>query len=693
MAPPPVDWLRAHDQWGVLDPSTEEPGFGQCLWNAKADRTLRATPESGARTLVEVLVRSREQHSERRAVGWRETIRSHEVEGESSRLELANEYQWLTYVEYYNRVLSLARGFACAGLEPEAKVIIWAETQRDWMTSAFAAFHSNAKVVAVPATLSADEAMQCMNEMQATTVVVDVSLLKALAEVLPKWKGVKHVVTLTPCEASAAAQVKARGAVNLHSVDELVEMGRTWSFSPKLPQPEDVAVIMYTSGASGARKPVVLQHSSMVAALAGLEESLKGAVTPEDVCLCYLPLAHVMEMATEVCLLSMGAALGFGRADTLMDSGAKLKRPESMGDAPCLHPTFMVFGPSALGEVQQAIEGRRASFGMLGRGLFSWGLRSGERHHRRGRIGANRFYNGLIFKKVQRLLGGRLRAAIAASAPLASEVQKFFQTCLDAPVRQGYGLTEGGACSCLAFWGDNGTNSAGPPMVSTVLRLADWPEGGYLNSDKDKEGIAVRRGEVLIGGPAISQGYFVSPARPNSDLEKRNKGDWIVIQGMRFFRTGDIGQIHSNGTLEIIDRKDAHWKGPAGACVALAKVEAALQGCDCVDTAICYGKAGSDFLMALICPQRDRVLAIGKELKLECDFETLCKDARVVEKVAEACQTECSKQKLADFEVPKKYLLLSEPWTLEKGELTEALAPNRLVIAAEHQADIDSLYA
>merc|ERR1719482_1015509 len=115
----------------------------------------------------------------------------------------------------------------------------------------------------------------------------------------------------------------------------------------------------------------------------------------------------------------------------------------------------MEFAPAVLDKVYQAVQNRRESLGGVGKFLFRCGLNSGERHFNRGRIGANRFYNALVFKKVQRIIGSRLKCMVTGSAPLSAEVQKFIQTVLDAPVRQGYGLTETCAGTSIQFWGDN----------------------------------------------------------------------------------------------------------------------------------------------------------------------------------------------------------------------------------------------
>merc|ERR1712048_178100 len=212
--------------------------------------------------------------------------------------------------------------------------------------------------------------------------------------------------------------------------------------------------------------------------------------------------------------------------------------------------------------------------------------------------------------------------------------------------------------------------------------------------DKDKSEIGMRRGEILIGGPSVSPGYFISDSNPNKELQKKNEEDWVVINNIRFFRTGDIGQIHANGTLEIIDRKKDLWKGPNGEYVAFTKVEAALQLCEYVDVPMCYGRTGADHPVALICPYRPKLLALAEELGVGSnDMEVLCKDERVVQRVTAACKATCKEQKILEFETPKKIALVADPWTPENDMLTAALKLKRPVIAQRHKVDIDQLYA
>jgi long-chain acyl-CoA synthetase len=160
--------------------------------------------------------------------------------------------------------------------------------------------------------------------------------------------------------------------------------------------------------------------------------------------------------------------------------------------------------PPARPPVFQGVKQKVAAASPLAQKLFGFGLAAGSARFERGQIGAGRAWNALVFKKVQALLGGKVRAMITGSAPLAPDVQRFVQTVFNCPVRQGYGLTETCAASVLTHLGDNTPSSVGAPSACACVRLRDWAEGGYLVSDKSKAGVNMPRGEVRArrGAPA-----------------------------------------------------------------------------------------------------------------------------------------------------------------------------------------------
>jgi len=692
---PPAD-----GQFGMIDEASEVEGYGVTFWNrknmtvgsdGKKTFTLKDKPPTGECTAWECINNACERFPEANAVGWRQLVKEHKVDG-FQKLELANEYTWLTFKEYADRIKNLSSALmALEGAKEQTRVVIYAETQMDWMCAAFAAWRSRMQVVTIYATLGEDGAKFGLTQTKSTIVFVDTKLTKTLLKILPSCKDVKHVIEMGAASAEIKEQVEKAGA-SLQTIDEMLARGKEAPKDAIAPTPEDVAIVMYTSGTTGNPKGVEITHKNVAATAGAVQYALNGMLGPEDVYLAYLPLAHIMEIAAEISMLSLGVNVGYGNPHTLTDTGVKLKRPESSGDAPVLQPTFMVFAPAVLEKVYQAVKAKIAGGSSLVQTIFSRGLASGNDRYDAGQIGAPFLYDKLAFSKVRGLVGGRIKSMITGSAPLSPDIQRFIQTCFACPVRQGYGLTETCAASSIGDWTDNTTGTSGCPTENTVMRLADWPEGNYMNSDKDKEGIKMRRGEILIGGSSVCQGYLVDTASPDPEIVTKNKEDWVEIQGIRYFRTGDVGQITPQGQLQIIDRKKDLWKGPQGEYVALSKVEGVLKLNNLVAVPMVYGKTGGTYAVALICPQPGNLKKLAEEVGVTGEHKELCANDKVREAVEKKLKEQCKANKLVAFEIPSKIALIDEEWTPENDMLTAAMKLKRPAIVQKHQAQIDTLY-
>lgn len=166
----------------------------------------------------------------------------------------------------------------------------------------------------------------------------------------------------------------------------------------------------------------------------------------------------------------------------------------------------------------------------------------------------------LLCPKVQEQFGGQLKYMICGGAPLNANVQAIIKSALDVNLIQGYGATETtGAVLCMDFdildYGN-----VGAPLGEVKFRLRDWTEGGYSVLDKPNP-----RGEILIGGKIITLGYFSQP-------EMTKKSFYTDEHGIRWFQTGDIGEMYSNGTIKIIDRCKDLIKLQNGEYISLGKV-------------------------------------------------------------------------------------------------------------------------
>ncbi|CAD7925886.1 unnamed protein product [Amoebophrya sp. A120] len=737
---PVEDMPQSPPPWGLFDEKTNNKpeGYGPILYHAqnrKADGTfaIKKTLPTGEKSVVEVFVSGCKRGGKDKCAGYRKLIKTHMVADtpggkEFEKLELENKYTWLTYDEYKHKVFSFAAGFDefCDKIGQRnqskksfdrSKVVIYAETQIDWLACALGSLSRGLPIVTIYATLGEDGAQFAMNQTKAEVVICDAKLLKVLVNIVDKLPSLKYVVTMGDnMDEKLLAKLKK---VKVISVTECMGLGaEIIKGKPDdyfKPGPDDLAVIMYTSGTTGAPKGVQMSHGNFVACIVSASRTLsivqpkegekkkksksKNPDLPDNVFMACLPMAHIMELATEVVCVHGGVALAYGSPHTLTPSGVKLKVPESMGDAQLAQPTLMVLPPAVLEKVYSKImEGVNEK--ALIKWLFNYALEQGERSIKSGEgIGASKIANAIVFSKPQQLLGGRVKAMASGSAPLAADLHRALQTIFCCPIRIGYGLTETMAIAVVGEWADYDFGVCGPPTESCMLRLHDWPDGNYLNSDVFNKKIGMPRGEILIGGPLVTLGYYQDPANPDPELDKKNKEDFFTDgNGVRWFRTGDIGQINRNGVVQIIDRKKDLWKGPQGEYVALSKIENILKLLQFVDNCMMYGKTGGAFPVAFIVPNEKALKAVAEEAGVTGaagkSLADLCKDDKVNKAVKDLVNAHCKGAKMVAFEYPQKIHLCEDVWTPDTNELlTAQLKLKRPQIVTFYKDTIDKMYA
>jgi len=120
----------------------------------------------------------------------------------------------------------------------------------------------------------------------------------------------------------------------------------------------------------------------------------------------------------------------------------------------------------------------------------------------------------------------RVRCLLSGGAPLSKETHEFTNITVCAPVLQGYGLTETLCGGTITHPDDRTLGNVGPPVGSCQVLLRDEPEMGYTNADEPKP-----RGQICIGGPNITLGYFGQP-------ELTAEAYFTDKNGVRYFMTG-----------------------------------------------------------------------------------------------------------------------------------------------------------
>ena len=675
------------------------------LWKATGTPGKFSEPFKGCTNLYSTLTKSCAEMGTAPAAGMRSVVVD-TIVGGFQKLKMG-PYSWTSYFQYQNIVDAFGAGLKKQlPISKGDTIVIYAETQERWMQAAYGAWRQGLVVGTIYATLGEEGALYGINQSKCKAVVADGKLLKILAKIATKFTTLKDIVLISePDEASAKALAAA--GITVHKMDDLIALGKEQPCQPELADKDDTAVLMYTSGTTGNPKGVLISHHSILVVIGGTAS--KGSATSNKgkpyikkgaVYLAYLPLAHIMELAIEITMFAMGTKVGYGNPGTLTPTGVKMLQPgehpevtkPQVGDAATLRPTIFVAAPAVLDKVFVAVKGKFAALSGWKARNAQAGLVHGKEVYAAGGVGTKGLLAKLIFKKVKGLLGGKVEVMLTGSAPLSADVQMFMQSVFGCPVRQGYGLTETCAASCIAVSEDNTTYQVGPPQESACIRLRDWEEGNYTAADEKDPKIGFRRGEVLIGGPTVCSGYLVDKDSPDPEIVEKNNTEFTVIDGIRYFCTGDIGQFTAAGNLMIIDRKKDLCKLKMGEYVALSKVENVCKGSQYTQLPMVHAVSTEDHCILCLCPAIANLKQLAVSMgKGDQKLGEWCADPAIIEAVLADIVTTCKAGNLAKFEIPKKLILIEEEWTPENDMLTAVRKLKRKEIVGRHAKEINGI--
>jgi long-chain acyl-CoA synthetase len=268
--------------------------------------------------------------------------------------------------------------------------------------------------------------------------------------------------------------------------------------------------------------------------------------------------------------------------------------------------------------------------------------------------------NALVFSRLRARVGGRLRYFVSGGAPLSPEIARFFHAA-GLVILEGYGLTE----------------TSPVITVNTPRHLKLGTVGRAI------PGVEVRiagDGEILTRGPHVMRGYY---NKPDATREALEPDGW--------FHTGDIGELDAEGFLRITDRKKDLIVTAGGKKIAPQMVEGLLKLNKFVSNAVLLGDRRK-FPLALLVPNFDRLESWAREAGLQ--WESREELASLPEVEAQmAAEARKNLRDLAQFEVPKRFLVLPRDFSIEAGELTPKLSVRRRVVEEHYAPRIEAAYA
>ncbi|XP_058490934.1 long-chain-fatty-acid--CoA ligase 3a [Solea solea] len=645
-----------------------------------AAKVLVASLHPGVDTLDKMFEHAATRFPHRDCLGTREVISEedeYQDNGKMFKKVILGEYTWCSYKEVHTAASRLGSGLASLGLRPKSKIAVFCETRAEWLIAAQACFMYNFPLVTLYSTLGGPAIALGLNETQVTHIITSRELLETrLKDILMEVPSLQHIIVVDNAPTTAAGYPRGIIIHNMAAVQELGARPENAACERVQPLPSDIAVIMYTSGSMGAPKGVMISHSNLIAGITGMAERVPN-LGVEDTYIAYLPLAHVLELSAELVSVAHGCRIGYSSPQTLSDQSTKIKKG-SKGDTSVLQPTLMAAVPEIMDRIYKIVMTKVEEMNYVQRTLFI--LAYNYKLEQLAKGNNTPLCDKLVFRKVRSLLGGRTRVLLSGGAPLSAATQRFMNVCLCCPVGQGYGLTETcGAGTVSELW-DYSTGRVGGPLVCCEIKLKDWVEGDYRSTDEPHP-----RGEVLIGGPNVTMGYYKS--------EGKNQEDFFVDDnGQRWFCTGDIGEFHKDGCLKIIDRKKDLVKLQAGEYVALGKVEAMLKNCPLVDNICAYANSDETYVIGFMVPNQKHFMSLADQYGIRGSLEELCMSKAMEELVLKVITEAALVARMERFEIPRKIHLSPEPWTPETGLVTDAFKLKRKELKTHYQDDIDRMY-
>lgn len=526
------------------------------------------------------------------------------------------EGESLTYRQLWDTVRGYAAELKRLGVSRGDRIVIVSENCIEWALTDWASQVIGAVVVPIYPTLPADQAGYIVKDSGAKLVVAGGK------EQAAKTAGLEGVRTVLLKEELHSAATSGAGLADAE-MDAEIDAAK----------PEEMCTIIYTSGTTGLPKGVMLNHRAFIHVCHHAREHVD--LSENDVFLSFLPMSHVYErVAGQVLPIYLGATLGY--AKSLMTLA---------NDMQAVRPTIMLCVPRFLESFRERALDAAEKMPPLRKKLFHLCLAQGTKKARGGSAPLLPLLDKLVASKLRTRVGGRLRYFASGGAALPPAVAEFY-IAFGLTVLQGYGLTETTGGTCVNHPERNKYWTVGEPLGMEIKIAED--------------------GEILIKGPALMMGYYNLPEETAKAI---NADGW--------FHTGDIGKFEGK-SLKITDRKKDLIVLGNGKNVAPQPIENKLKASSLITEAVVFGD-GMEYCVALICPNFEAVkarLASGGETVPADD--QLITDDRVKAMIKK--EIEAVNKTLANFELVKKHALLSQPFSVDSGELTPTLKVKRKVV-------------
>ena len=563
-----------------------------------------------------------------------------------------------TWNDFAQRVSQVSNALLNMGVGVQENLGVFSQNSVQYLFTDFGAWGIRAVTIPFYATSSEQQIQFVINDAKVRFLFVgEQEQYDKARRVFPTCKTLERIIVFDPAVMIAPGDTTAIHFDDfLHLGDGLPRQSEVLSRQQEATM-DDIANILYTSGTTGDSKGVILTCGQYNAAMIANHKCVP--VTADDRVLNFLPFTHIFEKGWKILCITVGARL--------IVNTYPLEVQQSMREQ---HPTCMSAVPRFWEKVYQGVMEKIESSGSVKRRLFEHALRVGKKHNvdylsrgKRPPVGLHLKYemlNKTVFSLVRKELGLENAHFFPTAGAAVNPVIEEFVHAIGINMIVGYGLTESLATVSCDHLGEPFTvGSVGQPIDGISVKISD-------------------DGEVLLKGPTITRGYY------NRDDITRES---FTADG--YFRTGDSGYM-KDGELYLKERIKDLFKTSNGKYIAPQMIESKLLVDKYIDQLAIIADQRK-FVSALIVPQYKLLEDYARNHSIAFnDRRELCQNQQIHDMLMERIDT--LQQQLAHYEQVKRFTLLPQPFSMERGELTNTLKIKRRVLLENYRKEIDRMY-
>lgn len=563
----------------------------------------------------------------------------------------------LTWSQVGERLKQISCALLDAKVAIQEPVTIFANNSIAWALVDLSILHIRAITVPIYATSTAGQAAFIINNSGSRILFVgDQQQMDTAIKLKDQCPNLQYIIALSSeidlhqCEIACTLNDFSQRQIHIEHLDELTQRIAHCNL-------DDLFTLIYTSGTTGNPKGVMLDYANMATQLHLHEERL--GVNEHDVSLSFLPLSHVFERAWSFYMMHCGAQIVYLRDTHEIREALK-----------AVQPTVMCSVPRFYEKIYSAIQAKVANANFFNRIMFHFALWCGQRTLHANQNGKksnwllkqlHQFADKAILLKLRNILGGNIRFMPAAGAKLDDNIISFFLS-IGVNIIYGYGMTE--TCATVSCW-----------------QVGNYYQPGSIGTPLPEIDVRIGEGdEIQVRGPIVTRGYYKDPEQTAASF---THDGWL--------KTGDAGKIDEHGHIYITERIKELMKTSTGKYIAPQQIEGAIGHDRFIDQIAIIADA-RNFVTALIVPCYESLEEYARLINLKYhDRLELLKNNQIVEMFEQRLKD--LQKELARFEQVKRFTLLPNAFSMEKGELTPTLKLRRNIILHNYRNEIDSMYS